>query len=203
MDDINVSTDIALCRKCGKTCSFSMIRTLPNASTLLSKPPPKGVKVEQDMMGNGTTITYRRIPGVVLFLIPFMVAWSGLSMGGLYWTQIRSGTFDLERSLFGIPFLIGTIVIISFILFGLFGKWTVHLNRGQGTVFAGVEKLGWKRKFTYNRNSLITIKTIVGSEGSHEVISVTTDNTDFSFGAIIKDDAKAFIAATLLRESRR
>ena len=123
----------------------------------------------------------------------------------IYGSQIRSGTFDLGQSLFGIPFLIGTIVLVSFILFGFFGKWTVHLNRGQGTVFAGIGIVGWKRKFTYNRNSLITIKesNVRSNNQPLQVISVTTDNKAFSFGTIIKDDAKAFIAAILLRESRR
>ena len=206
VDDINVSTDIALCRKCGATQSFATLRNVPNVSDVLSKPPPKSVKIERDMMGGGTTLTYRRIAwGSLLFLIPFTALWSGISMFGLYGTQIQKGELDLEKSLFGIPFLIGTIILFSIILFNLFGKWTIHLNQGQGTVFSGIGKLGWNRRFTYNRNSAIVIQdsnTRVNGR-QLEVITIKTDDKRFSFGGFIKDDAKAYIIAALIRESRR
>ena len=205
LEDINVATDIALCRRCGATSSFASIRTLSDASALLSKPPPKGVKVERDMMGYGSIVTYRRIPiGLLLFLIPFTLIWSGGSMIGIYGSQIAKGEFDLEKSLFGIPFLLGTIVLVSVILFGLFGKWTIRLNRGDGAVFVGVGALGWKRTFRYTTFSTVRLEdssTIVNGEQA-QVIAIKTDNTEFSFGISLKKDVQKFIAATLMREFR-
>ena len=205
LEDINVATDIALCRRCGATSSFASIRTLSDASALLSKPPPKGVKVERDMMGYGSIITYRRIPiGLLLFVIPFTAGWSGFSMIGIYGSQIAKGEFNLLQSLFGIPFLFGTIALVSIILFGLFGKWTIRLNRGDGTVFVGVGMLGWKRKFTYTTFSTVRLEdsAITDDRQRTQVIAIKTDNTEFSFGSSLKKDVQKFITATLMREFR-
>jgi len=206
LEDINVATDIALCRRCGATSSFASIRTLSDTSALLSKPPPKGVKVERDMMGNGTVITYRPRPLFpLLFLVPFTAGWSGITMYSFYVQQIVRGEFNLGESLVGIPFLLGTIGLVTGILFCLFGKWVIRVNRGKGTVFTGIGKLGRKRAFTYTFNS--TVKVLPGEithDNGKQVLAITikTDNTVFSFGDSIRDDVKAFIAVTLLRELR-
>lgn len=49
-------------------------------------------------------------------------------MWGIYGTQIIKGKFELSQSLFGIPFLIGTIVLLSVIFFTLFSKIMMRLN---------------------------------------------------------------------------
>ena len=204
LEDVNVATDIALCRKCGVKGSFSSLCKLPNAIDVLSKPPPKGVRLQHDMMDGSTTVTYRRISPSLLFLIPFTLFWSGISMGGIYGTQIYKGEFDLSSSLFGIPFFLGTIVLVSITLFGLFGKWVVRLNRGDGTIFAGIGIVGWRRSFTYNRTSTVMMQdsdTRVNGKRL-QCITVKTDNASTSFGSTIRDDAKEFIAAVLMRELR-
>lgn len=43
-------------------------------------------------------------------------------LGGIYGKQIYEGEFDLKLSLFGLPFLLGTIVIGSFALLTLCGR---------------------------------------------------------------------------------
>ena len=206
MEDINVSTDIALCRKCGKASSFSTLCNVPNTLAVLSKPPPRSVKIERDMMGGGTTLTYRHISwGALLFLVPFTALWALGSIFCIYRSPIRTGVFQWAPSLFGIPILIGTIVPFAAILFSLFGRWVITLNSGQGTVFSGIGKLGRKRKFVYNRNTSVTLlysNTRVNGK-QLEVITLKTDNTQFAFGGFIKDDAKGFILAALIREFRR
>ena len=49
-------------------------------------------------------------------------------MAGIYGTQIASGSFDLKLCLFGLPFLAGTVVLATIILYLLFGKTTVTLS---------------------------------------------------------------------------
>ncbi len=39
MDDVNVSTDLVLCRKCGKTFKFSELMELSTSTIDVSKPP--------------------------------------------------------------------------------------------------------------------------------------------------------------------
>jgi hypothetical protein len=66
------------------------------------------VRVGQSLI-NGIEITYRRLSPVVLFLIPFTALWSGVSMWGIYGRQLVQGKFDPAHSLFGLPFLLGTM----------------------------------------------------------------------------------------------
>ena len=108
--DVNVSTDIALCRACGKTMPFSDIAPIPGAADMDLTRPPKGVRVEDSPI-RGRSIIYRKISPVVFFLIPFTAAWSGFSMTGIYGRQIAKGEFDPASSLLGLPFLIGAIVL--------------------------------------------------------------------------------------------
>ena len=52
-----------------------------------------------------------------------MLIWSGGSLGGIYGTQIANQEFSLLQSLFGIPFIIGTINLWFFYIDSiLFGK---------------------------------------------------------------------------------
>ncbi|HEX7261284.1 MAG TPA: hypothetical protein VF258_05670 [Luteolibacter sp.] len=97
LGDVNVVNDIALCRSCGKTMSFSEIAPIPGAENIDLNRPPKGVRIEGSPI-YGRSIIYRKISPVVFFLIPFTAAWSGFSMSGIYGSQIMEGKFDLTRS---------------------------------------------------------------------------------------------------------
>ncbi len=204
MDDVNVATDIALCRSCGKTSAFSMVCGAAELSLDPLQNIPRGIRMENDLRG-GITIIYHRLSPVLLFLIPFAAFWSGGSMWGIYGSQFRKGQFDLAQSLFGLPFLIGTIVLVGVIVFLLFGKWQITLGDGAGSVFVGVGTLGWTRYFTYNRNSLVTMR-MTSVEVNHRPqkgISIRTDEKDFIFGTMLKEDAKQFIAAIIAKEVKR
>jgi len=204
LEDVNVAADLALCRSCGNTSPFSIV---VNSSEILlhsSEIPPRWIRLEKDFSG-ATLITYHRISPVLLFLIPFTALWSGLSMWGIYGTQIQKGQFDPEQSLFGLPFLIGTVILLSIIVYLLFGKWKITLRKGTGTVFVGMGPVGWNRHFVYNQNSLVSMQTtnVKVNDVSQKGILIRTDENDFVFGALIKDEAKQFIAAAILKEIKR
>jgi hypothetical protein len=200
--DVNVATDLALCRACGRTTTFAIASgaseiTLDCLATL-----PRGVRVEEGFFGE-TTITYRRLSPILLFLIPFTALWSGGSMIGIYGNQIKEGKFDLAQSLFGIPFAFGTIVLLTFIVYLIFGKWVVMLKSGEGTVFVGAGPLGWTRRFTYNRDTVVSLcmtSTQVNNQPQKGIL-VRTDGKDLIFGALLKEDVKCFIAAAIMREA--
>jgi hypothetical protein len=201
IEDINVATDIALCRACGRTTSFSLACEATDISKNCLNNPPRHIRLEEGF-GNETSIVYRRISPLLLFFVPFTALWSGGSMFGIYGTQIRDGKFDLGESLFGIPFLFGTVILLGIIAFLAFGKWIISLDRGQGSVFVGVGPFGWTRYFTYNRNTIVSMRitTVRINEQPQKGILVRTDDVDFVFGALIKDDAKRFIAAVILQK---
>ena len=200
LDDVNVSKDVALCRACGRTTSFSVLSGTGEISLQGLDEPPRGVRVETGF-NEETTIVYRRLSPLLLFLIPFTAIWSGGSMIGIYGTQIRNGKFDLAQSLFGIPFLIGTLVLLSAIAFLLFGKWVIRLDRGDGTVFVGVGPFGWTRRFSYNQTSVVSLAAtkITVNNRSQQGILVRTDEKDFLFGAVLRKDVRQFVAATILQ----
>lgn len=199
-DDVNVATDLALCRSCGNTSSFSIVSGSSEISLQTLANPPRCVKIDRDYSG-ATVITYRKLSPMLLFLIPFTAFWSGLSMWGIYGSQLKKGEFDVSQSLFGLPFLLGTVVLLSAITFLLAGKWQITLKRGAGTVFVGVGKIGWTRTFAYNRDTLVALRmTNVNVNGvSQKGVLIRNQAADFIFGTMLKEEAKQFIAAAIMK----
>lgn len=202
-DDVNVATDLALCRSCGNITSFSLVSGSSEISLDAAADPPRWVKLERDFAGE-TVITYKKLSPVLLFLIPFTALWSGFSMWGIYGTQLTKGEFDPGQSLFGLPFLFGTVVLLSIIAFLVGGKWRIRLQQGQGTVFVGVGPLGWTRTFAYNRDTLVSLcmTDVRINEVPQKGILIRNGSTDFVFGAMLKEDAKRFIAAIIMKEAQ-
>lgn len=202
LEDINVSTDIALCRGCSRTFSFSMIR---ESRALLEQPlnqPPRHVRIEEHFPGQ-KTIIYKKKSPVVLFLIPFTAFWSGFSIWGLYIHPLMQDPIDWGRMLFGIPFLLGTIVLVSVILFCLFGKWVITLDNGAGTVFVGVGPIGRTHLFRYGRDTLVSLKNsgVSQKEVPLKGICIRNEHEELIFGSSIHEKSKRYIAALISEEA--
>jgi hypothetical protein len=204
LDDVNVSKDVALCRACGQSTACSLISAAAEINLQSLAQPPRGIRMEEEP-GGALRICYRKISGAVLFLIPFTLFWGGLSMGGIYGSQILKRQFSLTQSLFGIPFLIGTIVLLSIISYLLFGKWVITLNEGAGTVFMGIGSLGWTRRFAYDRSTVVCLRVSKTQYNTRrynyvpqKAISVRTGENELLFGTMIPDEAKQFIAAAIV-----
>jgi hypothetical protein len=199
LDDVNVSKDVALCRACGQSTAFSLISAAAEINLQSLAQPPRGIRMDEEP-GGALKVSYRKISPVVLFLLPFTLVWGGFSLGGIYGSQIRKGQFNLHESLFGIPFLIGTIVLLYIISFLLFGKWVITLNEGAGTVFMGVGSLGWTRRFAYDRSTVVSLRLTNTRVNNvpQKGISVRTGGQELVFGTLIKDEVKQFIAAAIV-----
>lgn len=148
LDDVNVATDIALCRACQETFSFAELRQYAAAPNVDLSKPPKGMWYYSQ--GNEFEVGTTTRSWAALFLVPFTLVWSGISVGGIYGTQIKHGHFQLFESLFGIPFLLGSAVLISATLMCLLGKIALRGSGDQGSVFMGVGPLGWSWKFRWS-----------------------------------------------------
>ena len=198
--DVNVATDIALCRHCGKTMPFSAIAPIPGAGEFDLRNPPKGVRIEESPI-HGKTIIYRKIPSMVFFLIPFTAFWSGISMFGIYGKQIKSGHFDLGHSLFGLPFLLGTVVLVSIILYSLFGRTRIAFPSGMLTVAMELGPIAWTRRLVCDRGAHVSLSlTNITVNNVHQrVIQVECQGQTLKFGAMMSDDAKNFIAEAVRR----
>jgi hypothetical protein len=154
--DINVSTDVALCRACGNT--FRLSEIIGGAGTILSSlissiaPPSGPVDLNSPPSGawytplaDGFTAGATTRSWMALFIVPFTCIWAGGSMFGIYGTQILKGHFNLGNSVFGIPFLFGSIFLVSWCLMSVAGKVTVTRHSDQLCIFTGLGPIGWTR----------------------------------------------------------
>jgi len=172
---------------------------------IFSKVPPKGVTLERE--GNGLTLTYRRNVSYLnlAFILLFMVVFGYTVIFRGFGEQFLARGFDLNTAAFGVLFLGGVIVVICSIFFMLFGKRTLHLNNGRGTVFCGIWKLGWTWDFTYDSTSCVSIqeRRVDAKKGYRllKEINIQTQDKSFSFGdSIDVDEVRDFIIAVLDRE---
>jgi len=194
--DVNVSTDIALCRACGRTMPFSEIASLPGIPDADLQAPPKGVRIEEDFAG-ARTVTYKKISPVVWFLIPFTALWSGGSLTAIFGKQLQRGTFDMQEAFFGLPFLFGTVVMVSLIVYFLFGNWRVRFAQGLCEVSTGVGPLRWTRRLPCDRTSRVSLQTtsVRVNNVPQQAICIDTNGKSLKFGTMIPQNPKTYIAA--------
>jgi len=79
--------------------------------------------------------------------VPFTALWAVGSLWAIYGSQIAKGTFDPTSSLAGIPFLLGSLVLLWMTLMAVCGKVVVRASGDEGSVFVGVGRFGWTRRF--------------------------------------------------------
>ena len=168
----------------------------------LSK-PPRGVKSSTSLI-SGIDITWRRVNPAVLFLIPFTALWSGGSLWGIYGTQFSRGTFDPASSLMGLPFLIGTVVLLGVILQMLFGAWHLHIDRGRARIFRGIGPVGRRSETTLGpRTSVRIVDSRLRVNGRlKREIAVDNGGRIVNFGAMLPEDVMLFFAAVLRKAAR-
>ncbi len=199
-EDINVKTDVAFCRECDSGHVLSEL-IHEEAAAIDDEPeieidihnPPAGAWFEQvgSEIQVGATC---RVPVLGVFLVPFTAVWAGGSMMGLYGTQITDGEFDLFRTLFGIPFLVGSVFLISMTLFVLFGKVNVTIRDREGEVFTGIGPIGWRRPF-HTDDVKVVRKEQVATSNSRGRRTIHY--------AIILDGAKRLKFASMMSSKRR
>ncbi len=147
-DNINIKTDLAHCKNCGEINKISALINIADTSSFEIETTSKGTWYKKE---RGSLIIGANCwSPIAFFLIPFALVWSGGSLGGIYGTQILSGEFDLMMSLFGLPFLIGSIILLSTITMFLFGKTELTLDNDEGKIFTGVGKLGRTKRFKWS-----------------------------------------------------
>ncbi|MCX6952165.1 MAG: hypothetical protein NTV51_08355 [Verrucomicrobia bacterium] len=200
---INVQTDLALCQACGHVARLSQLVDADFDARVLHN-PPKGAWYQQTMSEHVVGATTRH-PSA-FFLVPFMCVWSGGSLGGIYGTQIAQGKFNLTTSLFGIPFLLGSILFWTVALMAIWGKMEVRVRDGIGTVFVGLGRLGWKRSFNLDDvESIEDSGTKVSYPGSSGASIVLRGKSILRFGTNLTEPRRYFVLNVLkqLKARRR
>lgn len=163
--------------------------------------PPRGVTISRSLI-SGIELVYRRLNPVVFFLMPFTALWSGLSLWGIYGSQWTSGQFDPVMSLAGLPFVIGTLVLIGVILFLLFGSWRIHLDRGIARFFVGIGLFGRRNEIPFDAGTKVELLDayVKVRRIPKQVIAVTSGSRTVNFGAGLPHDVRLYFA-DVLREA--
>jgi len=199
LEDVNVSTDIALCRACGQTSSFAELSAWRDEEVLLGS-PLKHLRIEERADGS-IKMTYKRIPFVAFFILPVLLIW-GYSFLWKPFVQPWLEGSSVVQSQSGTPPVIHLIIIFSALTGWLiFGSWRIILRDGFGKVLVGVGPLCYTRSFHYDRTSQIRLvpSNIRVNRVRQDAICVTTGGVDFTFGAIIHWESRNHIAAVLRR----
>jgi hypothetical protein len=202
MDDINVATDIALCRRCGKTFSFSELVGGSTRAVSDLMAPPNGAWFEQLADGFRAGATTRS--WMALFVVPFTCLWSGMSLSGIYGKQITSGQFDPTSSLFGLPFLLGSVVLVGYCAMTVAGKVEVS-QRGEGlAVFTGIGWLGWTSNYMWSDFS--SVREDRGRSGFNwnrqGVTIVLEGRRRAAFGTMLNEERRYFVLSALRQKLR-
>ncbi len=201
LDDVNVATDIALCRRCKESFAYSELIEEQEAGSVNLNLPPKGTWFLRTMNGFEVGSTTRS--AAALFLVPFMCVWSGGSLGGIYGSQIIKGKFELVQSLFGIPFLLGTLIFGSIAVMSVCGKIVVRVEGIKGEVFTGVGPIGWRQKFQRDDVTKVRRSQHRGSKGNMSDQITIEGRKTIHFGVGMKTERLHFILAALRQWLRK
>ena len=161
--------------------------------------PPKGAYINH--FDDGVQIGATTRSWFALFIIPFATVWSGGSLGGIYGSQILTGEFNILISLFGIPFLIGSVLLWSFALMTVAGKTEITLDSKGGHIFTGVGKIGQHQHFDWN--DINSVREEVNTSHSRKGGSTTTHyvvlegQKQIRFGRFLGHETRYYVLKTL------
>lgn len=208
---MNVDNDLAICHDCNEAFKISALlspqpepQVYENAGWVSEDfdsfridNPPGGISYENYGMGWRLASTTRS--GIAFFLVPFMIVWSGFSLGGIYGSQLFEGKFDPIRSLFGIPFVLGTLLFGSFAVMSVIGRMVIktdEMNHDNGSIFMGVGPIGWTRRFRWSEVRRIE-ETISSGKNRSKQITLMRDQGDINFGGMLSDKRRRYLIFAL------
>jgi hypothetical protein len=197
-DAINVVTDVARCARCDQVFALSALVHALALGRVDRDTPPRGAWYQADFNGFVVGATTRH--PIALFLVPFMCVWSGFSLGGIYGSQLMHGRFNLGMSLFGIPFVVGTLIFGSIALMAACGKVVVRVLDSEGEVFTGIGSLGWRRPFDGSQVSSVRIEPYATGQNRTAMTIVLDGPHKLRFGSGLTEARRDFIAGVLREE---
>ena len=204
-ENINAEKDYAFCPVCQEAFMISALLQGDNGDQnetelfeKIMREPPRGTWKHEDFDKKTIGATMRS--PFAFFLVPFMMVWSGGSLGGIYLTQLISGKFNLVISLIGLPFLLGSIIFWSMTVMTIAGKVEVIIGK-DSYVFTGVGKLGIKKRFDWDSAVRIYEDKILPNGFFHNARYASSifieGKTRIKFGAGLREDRKYFLLTAL------
>lgn len=200
LGDVNVATDVALCRKCGKNSSYAALaeRQADLAVDLENQPNGAWFRGHPKAFEAGVSTRHTN----AFFLVPVFCFWSAISLGGAYGTQIVERHSSLGLSLFGLPFLFGALGLGAAALMAVAGKVTIKVGDDKGTVFTGVGPIGWRRGAPWGDITAIkgSYEVSPGRKSGHgRIVLEVGSKRRVSFGTGASLERLAFLTVALRR----
>jgi hypothetical protein len=225
--DINVATDVAYCRICNLSHKLSLL-TVSNALAAVDlENPPAGAWLREDGLAAVVGATHRSAGSAIGFLL-FGLFWNGIvSIFVLhaFASTLRNLGLPLPEWFPAIARAPGLdsvgetiflwIFLTPFILIGLFfaamvaaslgGHIEVRITPDRATIFHGIRRLGWKRRF-----DPVEIKDVRledqrwtdSDNGRHQrtnIVLETERGKEIKFGSMLTAERRKFVAAALQR----
>jgi len=197
VDDVNVGADTALCRKCNEVFALSdLVDESGDERDFNLNVPPRGAWYRDN--GEDVRIGATTRSAAAFFIVPFMCVWSGGSLGGIYGGQILSGRFSLGLSLFGIPFVLGTLLFGTIAAMTAAGKVEVRLRGETGEIFTGIGRLGWRRRFARTDVTQVYegVSSVRGAGSSGACITLEGQRR-INFGSGLSAERRYFVLRAL------
>jgi hypothetical protein len=190
--NVDVATDLGVCAACAKL--FSIAALVAHRGTLEEfdfTRHPAGAWFEET--ASGWRIGASARSAIAFFHVPFLVIWSGCSLGFLYGSQLIEGKFDWEFTLFGLPFLYGTVWLAADALMSLGGKIVVTVEHDKGSVFKGIGSVGRTRRFVWSEVSGVEVRDagFINSARLHAISLAGPSRVDF--GSILTTARRQFL----------
>jgi len=229
-EDINVSTDVALCRRCDRSHGYAELARADVYSGVDPSAPPKGAWLRDDGVEIRVGATTRSL-ALAAFMLLFTAFWNTITwifvavgVAGLMsainpsllpsWLPNSASTvvprgLSIILLLFMTPFVAIGLLTAWLALLAMFGRTEVRLRGDDGAVFTGIGAVGRARRFSAAAVESVSKEKKVRrvKHGEHEffTIRIKADRV-LEFGDTLTEERRRFLAAilrSLLLGSRR
>jgi len=187
LKDINVKTDVMLCRACGKTSSCSRYLQRETACKFPEN-PPKRVRVVHEEAAfdkpREERVEWRYGVWGVLFGafwvgIGAVVLWKDIAW---YCGRVNSAT-NPELGMVVSPFIV--LMGLALVVFTIFGKFSLSIVDGWCTYFVGVGKIGRKREFKLSRDTSVEFEVVPSKNGTEQSWRQIRISNDYGADVVI------------------
>lgn len=202
MEDVNMATDMALCRACSKISKISELMQEERDERILDSLPRRMSVVKT---ARGLEVTYRKHKGMGFFMLFFAIVWNAMTYAALFAVMEEMPRESLFALLFLIPFVLIGLGTFFSAVYVLFSRIMLILTPGRGELFRGVGSLGRRQQFLLAKDSCISIEASNIQENHrvlNKIIVEQPSGKPFEFGTgIAEKEAQQYVAA-LLRQMR-
>jgi len=198
--DVDARDDTVSCRTCGELFRPSeQVHGLKTGRIDLSK-PPKGAWFIQDAHGFEAGASTRHFGAFVM--VPFMLVFSAAFVAVAALTHGDNTAMLWVGRVAAIPFILVTLYGDVVALLMACGKVVVRVRDNEGTVFTGVGKLGWTRRFRWDQTRTIEERLELYDGEVTSDILIHVDRT-LRVGLIGFNDERHFFLLAALRKMFR